>query len=157
MKGRKWVVLFAVFVLALLLTASASAREKHLKKSDLPAAVQKTAEEQSKGATIRGYSSELNGGKVVYEVEMTVQGHSRDVSIAPDGSVIEVEEEVAVDALPAPVREGLQKKAGAGAIEKVESLTKHGKLVAYEADVRTGTKRSEIQVGPDGKSLAHKE
>jgi hypothetical protein len=29
--------------------------------------------------------------------------------------------------------------------------------MAYEAQVRTGTKRSEIQVGPDGKPLAHEE
>ncbi|HEV2022129.1 MAG TPA: hypothetical protein VGQ94_06330 [Terriglobales bacterium] len=156
MKDVKWIV-SAMFALALLLGASAPAQAKKLKKSDLPAAVQKTADEQSEGAMIRGYTRELDGGKVVYEVEMTVQGHSRDVTIAPDGSVVAVEEEVAVDALPAPVREGLQKKAGAGAIARVESITKHGKLVAYEADVRTGKKRSEIQVGPDGKPLAHKE
>jgi hypothetical protein len=30
-------------------------------------------------------------------------------------------------------------------------------LVAYEAAVKTGMKKSEIQVGPDGKKLAHPE
>lgn len=44
-----------------------------------------------------------------------------------------------------------------GTIGKVESLTKKGQLVAYEAVVKTGTKRREIQVGPDGKKLAHPE
>ena len=44
-----------------------------------------------------------------------------------------------------------------GTIAKIESLTKNGKLVAYEAVVKTGTKRSEIQVGPDGQKLAHPE
>ena len=39
-------------------------------------------------------------------------------------------------------------------IGKVESLTKKGKLVAYEAVVTNGKKHSEIQVGPDGKKLA---
>jgi hypothetical protein len=39
----------------------------------------------------------------------------------------------------------------------VESITKNGKLVAYEAAVKTGTKNSEVQVGPDGKKLAHPE
>jgi hypothetical protein len=71
--------------------------------------------------------------------------------------VLEVEEEVALDSLPAQVREALETKAGAGKITKVESLTKHNTLVAYEAQVLTGSKRSEIQVGPDGKSLAHPE
>jgi hypothetical protein len=144
-------------VLALLCAVSASAQEKTLKKADLPPAVQKTADEQSKGATVRGYSSEVEDGKLEYEVALTVNGHARAVSIAADGSVLEVEDEVALDALPAPVREALEKQAGAGKITKVESLTKHGTLVAYEAHVLTGAKRSEVQVGPDGKPLAHEE
>ena len=59
--------------------------------------------------------------------------------------------------LPPEVQEGLKKKAGKGTISKVESLTRKGTLVAYEAQVRNGSKRSEIQVGPDGKPLSHKE
>ena len=47
--------------------------------------------------------------------------------------------------------------AAGGKIGKVESLTKQGKLVAYEAVVTAGTKHHEIQVGPDGKKLAHPE
>jgi hypothetical protein len=149
--------LFGTFVLVVFCALIAPAQEKHLKKADLPQAVQKTADEQSKGATVRGYSSEMEEGKLSYEVAMTVNGHSRDVSIAPDGTLLEVEEQVAIDALPVTVREGLQKKAGAGTITKVESITKHGTLVAYEAQVHIGAKRSEVQVGPDGKPLAHEE
>jgi hypothetical protein len=143
--------------LALVFAVNANGQEKHIKKSDLPTAVQKTAEEQSQGATVRGYTQETENGKLEYEVEMTVNGHSKDVSIDPSGNVLEVEEGVALDALPAPVREGLQKKAGAGKITKVESITKQGKIVAYEAHILTGTKRSEAQVGPDGKPLDHEE
>jgi hypothetical protein len=79
------------------------------------------------------------------------------VSIAPDGTVLEIEEEVAFDSLPATVRAGLTQAAGAGKIGTVESLTKKGAIVAYEAHVLTGTKKSEVQVGPDGKPLAHPE
>ncbi len=143
--------------LALLFATGASAQEKKIKKSDLPAAVQKTADEQSKGATVKGYNSEVEDGKLQYEVELTVNGHSKDVSISPAGAVLEVEEEVALGSLPSDVRAGLQTKAGAGKIAKVESLTKQGKLVAYEAQVRTNGKKSEVQVGPDGKALAHPE
>jgi len=46
-----------------------------------------------------------------------------------------LEEEVALDALPANVREGLEKKAGKGKLGKVESITKQGILVAYEGHV----------------------
>jgi hypothetical protein len=150
-----------LFLTALASQASAQAqeqeKEKKLKRSELPAAVQRTADQQSAGATVRGYSSEEDDGQVVFEVAMTVHGHGRDVTIGSDGTVLEVEEEVAFDSLPAAVRTGLRELARSGTITKVESLTKRGTLVAYEAHVKTGDTRSEIQVGPDGKRLAHPE
>ena len=146
-----------VLLLTCAMAANAAAQEKRLKRSDLPPAVQKTADAQSVGATVRGYSSETEEGQLEYEVELTVHGHARDVTIAPDGTVLEIEEEVAIDSLTAVVRTGLMQAAGSGKIVKVESLTKHGAIVAYEAQVRTGTKRSEVQVGPDGRPLAHEE
>lgn len=43
---------------------------------------------------------------------MTVDGHSKDVSMDPDGNVLAVEEQVALDKRPAEVREGFQKRLG---------------------------------------------
>lgn len=145
------------FVLLIFSAPPASAGEKKLKKSDLPPAVQKTADQKSQGATVKGYSSEVEHGRPQYEVELMANGHSKDVTISRDGSVLEVEEETALDALPPAVRDALQKKAGSGKITKVESITKHDVLVAYEAQVLKGKKRSEIQIGRDGKELAHPE
>ncbi len=155
MRFGKWTV--AALLLTFAVAAQAAAQDKKLKRSDLPPAVGKTADAQSAGATVRGYSSETEDGQLSYEVALTANGHARDVSIAPDGTVLEIEEEVAFDSLPAAVRAGLTQAAGAGKIGKVESLTKKGAIVAYEAHVLTGTKRSEVQVGPDGKPLAHPE
>jgi len=150
-------IISTLSVLLIFSAPAASAAEKKLKKSDLPPAVQKTADEQSQGATVKGYASEVEHGQLQYEVELMTNGRSKDVTISKEGSVLEVEEETALDALPAAVREALQKKAGSGKITKVESITKHDVLVAYEAQVHTGKKHSEIQVGPDGKPLAHPE
>jgi hypothetical protein len=86
-----------------------------------------------------------------------VDGHSRDITIDANGSLVEVEEQVALDSLPAAVKVGIQAKAGAGKIVKVESLAKHEKIVTYEAKVQTAGRKSEIQVGPDGKLLDHEE
>lgn len=79
------------------------------------------------------------------------------IIIAPDGRVLEIEEEVSMNDLPASVRDALKKKANSGTITKIESLTKGNKLVAYEAQLRNGAKRSEIQVGPQGEPLARPE
>jgi hypothetical protein len=139
------------------LAATVIAQEKKIKRSDLPAAVEKTVEAQSQGATIRGFAEEKENGHTYYEAQLIVDGHSKDVEIDTTGAIVEVEEQVAIDSLPTVVRDGLQAKAGKGRILKVESINKHGKLVAYEAQVMTDGKKSEIQVGPDGKPLDHEE
>jgi uncharacterized membrane protein YkoI len=154
MKVNRFVVMAAG---GLLLAGGASAQEKKIKRSDLPPAVEKTVAAQSAGATIRGFSTEKEKGQILYEVEMTVNGHSKDISMAADGSIVEIEEQVALDSLSPEIKAGLQAKAGKGKILKVESLSKKDKLVAYEAQVETNGKKSEVQVGPDGKPLDHEE
>lgn len=149
--------LLAIGFLFLPFTAMSHASEKKISQSDLPAAVRKTAQNQSKGAIIKGYSQDKENGEVEYEVEMTVNGHSKDVSIGADGVVQEIEEQIELNKLPASVQSGLRDKAGKGTITKVESIIKHGVLVAYEAQVRTTGKHSEIQVGPEGKALSREE
>jgi len=147
----------AIAASGLLLAGIASAQEKKIKRSDLPPAVEKTVAAQSAGATIKGFSTEKENGQTLYEVEMTVNGRSKDISMTADGSIVEIEEQVALDSLSSVVKAGLQAKAGKGTILRVESLTKKGKLVAYEAQVETNGKKSEVQVGPDGKPLDHEE
>jgi len=146
-----------VFISIVSLAASSIAQENKIKRSDLPAAVEKTVATQSQGASVRGFSREDENGQTFYEAELLVSGHSKDVLMDADGAVVEVEEQVEVGSLPVAVKDGLQAKAGKGKLLKVESITKHGKLVAYEAQVMTGGKRSEVQVGPDGKPLGHEE
>ena len=145
----------ALTMIAVSLTIAA--QEKKIEQSALPAAVQKVIQEQSQGATIKGYSTEVDHGKKVYEAEMIVNGHTKDLQIAADGTLNEIEEEVAFDSLPSAVQVALAKKAVGAKVTKVESLTKHGKLVAYEAATLKGRKKSEIQVGSDGAKLSHEE
>ena len=142
---------------AMLFALPAIAQEKKVQKADLPAAVQKTVDEQSQGATVRGYSTEMENGKINYEAQLTVNGKTRDISMDANGVITEIEDQVDFAALPDAVQAGLKKKAGAGKILKVESLTKKNKIVAYEAVVETEGKKKEVQVGPDGKPLAHEE
>jgi hypothetical protein len=147
----------ALIGVAVAMASAAVAQEKTLQRKDLPPAVEKTVAEQSQGATIKGFSTEVEGGKKIYEMALTVNGRGRDISMDAQGHVLEIEDEVALDSLAPAVKDGLMKVAATGTIGKVESLTKNGKLVAYEAVVTTGKKHHEVQVGPDGKKLAHPE
>ncbi len=140
------VIAFAIGAIA------AFGSEKPVKMKDLPPAVQRTVQEQSKGATIKGLSTEVEHGKTIYEVEMTVNGHGKDVSMDASGAVIEVEEEVALGSIPAAARAAIEKAAAGGKIAKVEKVTR-GKEIAYEAALRKDGKRSEVRVSADGSML----
>jgi uncharacterized membrane protein YkoI len=145
----------AASVLALALTATA--QEKKIERSALPPAVEKAVQAETKGAVIKGFAEEREHGKTFYEVETVVDGRTRDILFAPDGTIAEVEEEVAFSSLPTAVQAGLKKKAAGVNIDKVESLSKKGKLVAYEGQIKRNGKSAEIQVGPEGQNLVHEE
>ena len=118
-----------LLVVSLALVGNAFAQEKKIKRSELPAAVEKAVVEQSKGATIRGFSEEKENGQTTYEAEMLVNGHTKDVQMDANGAVLEIEEQVDLQAVSAEVRAGLQARAGKGKITKIESITKNDKLV----------------------------
>ncbi|HEY6769546.1 MAG TPA: hypothetical protein VI386_32790 [Candidatus Sulfotelmatobacter sp.] len=148
----------SAFLLALLFTVtSAWSQEKKILRSDLPLAVEKTVASNSEGSTVLGFSQEIEHGQTYYEAKMALHGHSKDFLIDASGTIIEIEEQVELSSLAPSVKDRLLAKAGKGKVIKVESLTKHGTVVAYEAQVLTGRRKLEVQVGPEGQTLAHEE
>ena len=99
---------------ATLAAALAFAAEKPVKLSDLPPAVQKAIEAQTKGAEIKGFSTETEKGKTFYEAETRLNGHGRDLLFDKTGTLVEMEEETALDAIPASAKSAIQKKAAGG-------------------------------------------
>lgn len=127
--------------------------EKKLQMKNLPAAVKATVEEQSKGATIRGLAKEKEHGKIVYELELKINGHNKDMMIDASGKILSVEEQVELKDLPAPVQAEIVKQVGKGKIVIIESLTEGGTLTGYEAVIKTGGKSREVKISPDGKLM----
>src|SRR5262245_13238613 len=141
-------------ILAISITFSATqAQEKKISRKQLPPAVEQTVVKESQGATIKGFAAEVEHGQKFYEMSLTVDGHNKDILIDKNGNVVEVEEEVTMDSLPAEVQDALKKAAGTGTIGVIESVTKNRTLVSYEAHVKRGKRRSEIKVGPNGEKL----
>lgn len=133
----------------LLCSGIAHAGEKRVQFSDLPPAVQKTAQAETQGATVNGYSKEVEHGNIRYEVAMILNGKSRDVSIDPSGKVVEVEQEVSLEAVPPAALTAIQAGARGGSIAKVEEVKSDSQTV-YEAQVRGTGKHREIRVHADG-------
>jgi hypothetical protein len=142
-------LVFALFVAAT--NGCAGNREHRIERSALPRDVERTLTAVSAGAAVRGLSAETERGVTFYEAELVVDGRSKDVLIDAAGAVVEIEEEVGLDALPARVREALLRHAGRSQIVRVESVTRNGSPVAYEARIQTVAKQYEIEVDSEGR------
>lgn len=134
---------------ATVATGLAFAVDKPVKLSDLSPAVQKAIQEQTKGAVIKGFSTETEKGKTFYEAETRLNGHGRDLLFDKTGTLVEMEEETALDAIPASAKSAIQKKAAGGKVLKVETVTR-GSRVSYEAEIEKDGEKSEFAVKPDG-------
>jgi hypothetical protein len=131
-------------------TMPSSAQEKKLSVKQLPTPVQSAFHKQYPSAKIKGASSEVENGKTVYEVESVDGKISRDLLYLEDGSAIEIEESIALQALPEAVSNALRVEAGKGKIGKAEKLTK-GESIQYEFVITSGKNRREVVIDPSGK------
>jgi hypothetical protein len=140
---------------ALLCTVPALAMsEKPVRMSNLPPAVQKAIHDQvaATGATIKKTSFEVEGGKTNYECEsVRPNGKKQDFDVSPEGKLGEVEDEVALTEVPAPVKATVDKATtGGGTIKELVSVTVDGKIVGYEASVTRNGKTKGYEMKPDG-------
>jgi len=144
---------------SVVLVASAAAAfaqegsERKVEVSQAPSAVQQTVREQSRDGKIRGFSQEEEEGEVVFELELLVHGHTRDMIIDSAGHILSVEEELEFSSLPEAVKVTLRAQTEGAAIRRIESLAQGGKIVSYEAQVEKSGKRSEIKVDPEGRLM----
>jgi hypothetical protein len=143
---RTVIILSFTAALAGLVMAAA----KPLQVKDLPQAVQKTVQEQAKGAEIKTISKETEKGVTQYEVETMVNGKHRDFNVDAKGGLIVVEQEVSIDSIPAAAKAGIMKVVGVGKLGMVEAATQ-GAVTFYEAGYASKDgKKHEVAVKADG-------
>ena len=137
-------------VLSAMLAIALPTFAKSLQLKDLPAAVQKTVQDTLKGAEIKNISKEVEKGVTQYEVESLLNGKHRDFNVDGKGKLIVVEEEVALDSIPAAAQAAIEKKAAGGKLGMVETVTKDG-VVLYEAAFTSKAgKKGAVLVKADG-------
>jgi hypothetical protein len=117
-----------VLLAGVMLCGSAVAQEKkgkNLQLKELPAAVQKTVQENLKGGQIKNIGKEKEDGIV--------------------------EEGTTIDAIPAPAKASILKKVSDGKLGTVETFTKPGQAMMYEAAYTDKKgKHHEVLVKADG-------
>ena len=139
----------AMSMAGLVVVDGAAEADQKLQMKDLPAAVQTGVTANLIGGTLKGLSKEVEGDKTIYEVETTLNGRTRDFLLDATGRLIELEDEMAMDVVPAAVKAALEAH---GKIVKIESVTR-GKVVTYEGTVEKGGKKSEVAVDANGKKV----
>lgn len=140
--------------LSCVLAASLAAQdsETKIKLQDLPPAVQAAVRENSKGATLKGLTREVENGATRYEAELKVNGRTRDVTFDESGKIVAVEQEVSLASIPAPAREAIRKSLARGKLLLVETVTSAG-TTYYEAHIRTQGKETEVKVDAGGQPV----
>jgi hypothetical protein len=137
-------------ILALALTVSVAGAAP----PGLPAPILAAFQAAYPHATIKTAAAEKENGKVVWEVESTENGLGRDLLYTPDGTVVEIEEEVPSVQLPAPVTAVVKAQYPSARIVKGERVTR-GATVTYELQLAGAAKKS-IELTPEGQPVASK-
>jgi hypothetical protein len=143
------------FLLTLVigLTAHAYAAERKVPCSTLPAAVQQKIKTEFAGAAVQGCVKDVSRGKTTYELETLKDGRGKDVTFDATGAVLEVEQQINETSLPQPVATSLRKACSGGKLGRIESLTRGGVLISYEAVITRGGKHKEVAFRPDGSAM----
>jgi hypothetical protein len=134
--------------------ARAIEKEQRIQKSDMPEAVQATADRESAGGTVKEYAKAIEKGQVVYAIDVVADGRTKEILIGADGNVVAVREDVPFAQLPPEVQAGLKQQAGKGKIGKVTAISKNTAVTGYEASVANQGKTTRVEVGVDGKPPA---
>jgi len=143
-----------ISILLLCATLGHSAETK-VKLTDLPPAAQKTITEKSQGAKLKHILKDTSKDAPTFEAEMSVAGMEKSVTVDANGNIVELDETVALSALPARAQGAIMKAAeGGGKIRKVESISHGGPVEFYEALMKKAGKKSIIRVDPEGKPVA---
>jgi uncharacterized membrane protein YkoI len=149
------------FVAGLVLLAAVACAEDKAEKVPLdkvPKAVMDAIMGRFPGADITSVEKEKEDGKIVYDVELKHKDRKYEMDILEDGTIIEIEKEVAAKDVPEAVTKAVEAKYPKSTVKEVMEVNKvKGKEetpIHYEVTLETADKKKlEVIVSLDGKSV----
>jgi uncharacterized membrane protein YkoI len=160
---RKVIVRSVAAVLAGLVLLSGVARgadekDKKIALDKAPQAVQDAIKARFPNAKVTRVEKETEDGKVVYDIELKHKNRKYEMDIQEDGTIIEIEKEMASKDLPEAVKKGIEDKYPRATIKEVMEVykvkDKEETLTDYEVTLETADKKEvEVKVSKDGKTV----
>src|SRR5262245_3146786 len=143
--------------------AGGSAKEEKIEAAQLPKAVSRAVKGRLPGVEYTSITRETEAdGRVVYDIELTQKGRKFETDVKADGTLLEVEKEVAQKDWPKPLQATVKTKFPNATVKEVleVNLVKDKKEIPdhLEVTVETADKKSEeILTSLDGKNVVKEE
>ena len=131
-------------------SAKAGETERKVTEAQVPAAALATLRKLARGAEITEFAEEIEFGHTFYEGSWKSRsGAIMDVLVTQTGDLVEIEERVGTDNVPAAVLKAARKAAGKGTELAFEKKT----MILYEVKFRKGDSRHELLLTPDARRV----
>jgi len=115
--------------------------------AQIPPAAATALQKAANGATIHEVESEREHGVMIYEAEWSAGGAKCEAAVTADGTLLEIEERVALQSTPAAVQSAIAQHFGEGAKVVVEKKT----VIYYEAKAKIDGREKELYIFPTGR------
>jgi hypothetical protein len=174
--NRLLITLLAIVFLANSMARGEEKDEGIISIDEAPAAVREAIVREANGGTIVEIRKKTNDGNIVYKAELVTEGKRSQIKLAENGEFLsrETKEEkdsksdksnsnqepkkqvkVAIDDVPAAVKETFVRETKGGAIDKIEKEG-DGDTATFKAKTRVDGKQIKLKVAADGTLLSKK-
>ena len=138
-------------ILMAFASLSLTAAETSVKSADVPPAVTAALVKRFPDARVSHWSKETERGQTTYEASLKEGLTKRDAVFAEDGSLLDIEQAIAVADLPAQVQKAVAASYPHASLRKAEKIL-HGSEVRYEVDLANAPQH-ELLISSAGKIL----
>lgn len=121
-------------------------QERKVKEAEVPKAALDALKKAADKAAITEFAEEIERGSKFFEGTWTGPGGKVDCLVTEAGDLVEIEEVIAAEKVPAPARNAAEKEAGKDAKLVWEKKT----VIMYEVHYKKGDKTQEMILTPDG-------
>ena len=150
---RQWIRIALFGFVGLVSVGGARADEEKVPLDKVPVAVMNAVKKKFPAAKIEEAAKEVEDGKTTYEIGIEQDERDITVSLKEDGTILEIEKEIAVKDLPSAVTGAIAAKYPRATLKKAEEVTE-GENVTYEVIVVPESKKArEVALDRAGKIL----
>ena len=170
MRRKHWKLVAVMILLAVMLCAATYAKkgkdqgkqaspaeavqpteaERRVTEAEVPAAALAALKKLAAGAEITNFAEEIEHGSTFYEGSWkTPSGGNMDVLVTPAGDLVEIEEQISIDKVPAAALKVAKEAAG----KETELAFEKKTMILYEVKFQKGDSRHELLLTPDGRQV----